>query len=361
MNAKQKRSLQKIIPFGIISMLFSLLYTLIEKGILGESSFYPSTTNHYSFSRNLLVTAIASLIFGLSMGWIEISYLSKLFKKRRFLVKILLKTSIYLFSMISFLLITSMVNNMIDLNVGITNGKLWESIGNFFFNWAFWSIEIYICCLIIISLLYAEFTDYLGVEVVKNFFTGKYQKSREEKRAFMFLDMKSSTTIAENLGHVKYFDLLRDYYDDLSDPILESNGIIYQYVGDEVVVSWKLEAGKTIENCLRCFDAMKNKLTSRSDYYQMKYGEFPSFKAGIHCGRVATGEIGRIKKDITFTGDVLNTTARIQGLCNSLSQDMLLSKSAIENMPSELQANFQSLGDFELKGKLKKIELFKRK
>ena len=46
----------------------------------------------------------------------------------------------------------------------------------------------------------------------------------------MFLDMRSSTTIAENLGHVKYFEMLREYYSDLSDPIIKYSGEIYQYV-----------------------------------------------------------------------------------------------------------------------------------
>ena len=73
----------------------------------------------------------------------------------------------------------------------------------------------------------------------------------------MFLDMKSSTTIAESLGHVKYFEMLKEYYSDLSDPIIKYSGEIYQYVGDEIVVSWKLKNGLQNNNCIQCFFAMK--------------------------------------------------------------------------------------------------------
>lgn len=56
------------------------------------------------------------------------------------------------------------------------------------------------------------------------------------------------------------------------------------------------------------------------------YGLVPEFKAGIHCGKVTTGEIGVIKKEILFTGDVLNTSARIQGNCNPLGVNILISE-----------------------------------
>ena len=60
---------------------------------------------------------------------------------------------------------------------------------------------------------------------------------------------------------------------------------------------------------------MKRELKQKSKLYQDRFGLVPSFKAGIHIGKVTTGEIGKIKRDIIFTGDVLNTAARIQGLC----------------------------------------------
>ena len=62
------------------------------------------------------------------------------------------------------------------------------------------------------------------------FLIGKYHKPIQEDRIFMFLDMKSSTTIAEKIGHVKYFEMLREYYSDLSNPIVQYHGEVYQYV-----------------------------------------------------------------------------------------------------------------------------------
>src|SRR4030095_2713370 len=133
-----------------------------------------------------------------------------------------------------------------------------------------------------------------------------------EERIFMFLDMRSSTTIAENIGHVKFFQMLSECYSDLSEPITMHSGEIYQYVGDEVIVSWKLKKGLKNNNCIQCFFAMKAVIKKQIEKYNEKFGVLPEFKAGFHFGKMITGEIGVIKKEIDFTGDVLNTTARIQ-------------------------------------------------
>src|SRR5690606_6636491 len=76
-----------------------------------------------------------------------------------------------------------------------------------------------------------------GNAFVGNFIQGRYNMPRAERNIFMFLDINSSTTIAEELGDDRYHGLLRDFFPDIADPILESEGAIYQYVGDEVIVA----------------------------------------------------------------------------------------------------------------------------
>ena len=228
----------------------------------------------------------------------------------------------------------------------------------FLSNFAFWSVELYIAAIIGVSLFYAEVSENLGQEVLSNFFTGKYHKPIVEERIFMFLDMKSSTTIAEKLGHVKYFEMLNAYYADLSDPVIQYSGEIYQYVGDEMIVSWKLKAGLANQNCLRCFFAMKEALGNQSAKYRANFDVLPTFKAGFHYGEVTTGEIGVIKKEIIFTGDVLNTTARIQGLCNTYGVDLLISGPLFKQLNLDSEFQVEALGKSELRGRDEKVELF---
>ena len=69
----------------------------------------------------------------------------------------------------------------------------------------------------------------------------------------MSLDVTSSTTIAERMGHTLCFEFIKEFIADVTDPIIDNKGEVYQYVGDEVVVSWKVGNSKANANCVRCF------------------------------------------------------------------------------------------------------------
>ena len=103
---------------------------------------------------------------------------------------------------------------------------------------------------------------------------------------------------------------------------------------------------------------MKAAIRKQASKYNSKFSLLPEFKAGFHFGKVTTGEIGVIKKNIIFTGDVLNTTARIQGLCNIYKVDILISGDLIKELDIHSQFQFKTLGENELRGRDEKIELF---
>ncbi len=206
-------------------------------------------------------------------------------------------------------------------------------------------------------LFFSEVSDNLGQGVLKNFLIGRYHQAREEERIFMFLDMKSATTIAEKLGHVRYYQLLNEYYADITEAIIQTSGQIYQYVGDEVVVSWKLKDGIKGNNCLRCFFTIKDIFSDRSEEYIREFGLVPGFKAGIHYGKVTTGEIGVVKKEIIFTGDVSNTTARIQSICNAHGVDILISNDLFFKLNTGDEYTLKEIEKCELKGKDKKVDI----
>jgi len=358
LTPKTKNNISRIIPFGVIWLIFSIAYTLIERGLLGDLNHYASTGNPYNFSRNIIITPISALIAGLLIGTIEILYCNKLFMQKSFTKKIVYKSIIYIAIILSFLIILTVIANSIELQTAAFNKQVWENVWVFFSSYAFFSVVVYMATIIVVSQFYMEVSENIGHGVLANFFTGKYHRPTEEERIYMFLDMKSSTTIAESLGHVKYFEMLREYYADLSDPIINYSGEIYQYVGDEIVVSWKLKNGLQNNNCIQCFFAMKAVIKKQTGKYNENFGLLPEFKAGFHLGKVTTGEIGVIKKEIIFTGDVLNTTSRIQGLCNMYKVDILISDDLRKRLTLNSQFEIETLGENELKGRDEKIELF---
>lgn len=358
LSPKFKKNLYKIIPFGIIWLLFGICYTLLEKGLLGDLTYYPSTGNPYDFGGNTVAFIAIVLVSGLLIGTFEVFYFNQLFSKKSFSKKIAYKSLVYVLVIIIFLLVNTVVSNAYMLNLSVFNKEVWSNVWTFFVSFAFLSVIVYITLIIGFTLFFSELADNLGVAVFYNYFFGKYHSPIEEERVFMFLDMKSSTTIAENLGHVKYFELLKEYYSEFSDPIINNGGEIYQYVGDEIIVSWKLKNGLKNNGCLQCFFDMKKSMNKESKKYDVKFGVLPSFKAGLHVGKVTTGEIGGLKKEIIFTGDVLNTTARIQSLCNIHNVDILISSQLRTLLSNGSEFKFQSFGKNEIKGRKEQVELF---
>ena len=211
--------------------------------------------------------------------------------------------------------------------------------------------------IMLLTLFFLQVSDKFGPGILSKFLRGKYHQPREEARIFMFLDMKSSTSHAEQLGHEKYFNLLSDVFSDITGSILNNGGEIYQYVGDEIVVSWSLNKGISNANCLHCFDAIQKKLDELASTYMKKYGVSPEFKAGLHHGMVTAGEVGSIKRDIVFSGDVLNTTSRIQEQCNNYQVKCLISKQTLDLIKDQNTFEPIHLGNIKLRGKEELIEL----
>jgi adenylate cyclase len=180
--------------------------------------------------------------------------------------------------------------------------------------------------------------------------SGKYQIPREETRTFMFLDLNASTAMAERLGDKQYHLLLREFFADITQPILNNKGSIYQYVGDEVVIAWGNQASAN-NNCVQCFFDIRQTIADKAESYQARFGVVPSFKAGIHCGNVVAGEVGIIKRDITYSGDVLNTTSRIQGMCKQFNTDLIVSHDVAQTLNLFNKYQLMPLGHIKLRGK----------
>lgn len=352
-----KRYFKQILSFGCIWLFFGLTYVMLEYGILGEVTLYPATGNKYSLSNSIIMVSIGSFLMGIIQGIVEILWLKKYFTRKSFLIKILVKSIFYLFFVVTFLIVLTLINNSYLYKKPILDPIVIDSLLIFMSKFSFWSVILYTGMILDIALFYSEIKDYLGSNVIFNYL-GKYHTPKQEKRIFMFLDMKSSTTIAEAIGHERYFELLKTYYADMTNAILETSGEVYQYVGDEIVVTWKEKKGIDKNNCIHCFIKISDTINKNKDRYMKQFGLVPEFKAGFHIGEVTAGEIGIIKKDIIYTGDVLNTTARIQSECNTYNSKTLISEKLYDTLSEEPSYSFIKIDKLLLEGKKEQIQLY---
>jgi adenylate cyclase len=310
---------------------------------IATSIFYQRLNDGYIDS----ISVVVGLFLGLNFGILELFFLKKL----NFLLK---KFPFYLVAIIKVVLYTSIAFfsfNFLGLIFGLFQGKNLEE-----FYASLLTIErmtqiMTALVMYSIIILFLQISRLLGEGVLFKFLYGKYHKPVEEERIFMFLDIKSSTTIAEKIGHKKFYSFLNSFFYDISEPVLLTKAEIYQYVGDEIVFNWTIKNGVKDANCLRIFFLIKKKIEENRDKYLSDYGVIPEFKAGVHFGMVTIGQIGNLKREIVFNGDVLNTTSRIQELCNTYHHDLLISRPLLTLLNLSGNYDQEYLGKIKLKGK----------
>jgi len=169
--------------------------------------------------------------------------------------------------------------------------------------------------------------------------------------------LKSTTLLAETLGHLKYSLLIQDCFYDLNEIAAKHEAQIYQYIGDEAVLSWPYEKGVAHSSCIDLFFAFQQKVQSKASYYHKKYNILPEFKAGLHGGALMVTEVGVVKKELAYHGDVINTAARIQAQCNANNVPILISERLLADLDLGKKYISRFIGKVLLKGKGARVNI----
>ena len=191
----------------------------------------------------------------------------------------------------------------------------------------------------------------IGTNVLRYFVAGVYHRPKLEERVFLFIDLDGSTKLGEQLGSARYFELLRRFVDDLTTPILDARGEIYQYAGDEIVVTWDLANGVHDANCVRCFFGMRETIARAASRYRREFGVAPHFRGGVHGGTVTAGELGDLRQQIVFVGDILNTAARLEQYAKRMALDLVISSALLERVVLPPGITARPCGALDLRGK----------
>jgi adenylate cyclase len=352
-SAINKYRYKLILVIALVWTFLDTMYTVIRFNFLDiQSRFY---FFEYQDFKPILLREVIIFFFSAIIGYVVVLNFKRNIRNLPLWFNFLSKTFILIF-------LAFFMNFLIHISYSLIISKLslhyaWKDFLNDTFN-SYWLLEKLPSWLLIFFLtqLFIEIIEKYSPGIFFDVFLGKYVHPRVEKRIVMFIDLKDSTPTAEKLGNKEYFRFIRDFIYFISIALIEYNGRIYQYVGDEIVVSWPYNA----VNSKRCMDSLieaRKLLQKNGERFRRKYDITPEFRVGIHAGEVTIGEIGLIKKDLAMSGDTMNTTARIRSACSELKQKFIVSKDFIDAIDlKEWQS--ESLGIVDLKGKDKGIELF---
>jgi adenylate cyclase len=180
----------------------------------------------------------------------------------------------------------------------------------------------------------------LGFRMVLRLVTGRYVRPRRELRAFLLIDMKNSTGVAERLGAVRFHELLNDFFRDIAEAALECGAEIHKYVGDEAILTWPVDRTRLEEEVLACPFVVRDYIAANAVQYHRRFGLVPEFRASLHCGEIVAGQIGDVRAEIAYVGDTLNVAARLLEATKRVDRDVLISSDLLTRttLPSGIVA-----------------------
>lgn len=350
MSLKIREWLITIVVFIIALYLFTLF------SYFGVENFIQQGAIKDYFNSNIwhLEVVIAGIVLGTLFILIDQLTEKKIFRRRSFGFNIILKSVLYFLALViactliyhSFAFFELVTEEQLDLMQSLLNTKF------------LLSGLIYYAAFIVLLNFTLYINKKLGPGSLIDLLTGKYYQPKNEELVFLFLDLKGSTRIAEKLDHNDYSRFIKECIHELTPVVQKYKARIYQYVGDEVVLYWTINDGLKQLNCINLFFDFIEVLGKRQDYFNEKYGEVPQFKAGMAAGIVTLTEIGDIKREIAFHGDVLNTAARLEKKCNEFNEKLIVSQQVVDQISPISNFRFKFLSDLALKGKSENIGFY---
>jgi adenylate cyclase len=343
--------LGKQIIFWFFATLLLGIIIYLQSLVISEIYPLPRLTR---FSIILVVAITFGFLLGTVLGLCDY-FLDKGFYKKKSLGKIIiLKTGISFILLSALILIIRYI--ILPFALGNFFNTSWKQNENLW-HLIFSMLAVYYSFMSLLISFINQVNKKYGPGILIPLLLGKYRRPREEVRVFIFMDLNGSTTIAEKLGHIKYSAFIRDSFLDIDFVVTSFPAQIYQYVGDEIVLTWPFHNSKSDLSCLSFFFACENRFQSREEYYLKHYGVVPAFKAGVHLGKVTAVEIGDIKREIAYHGDTMNTTARILSLCNEYQKKILVSNTVLLYCENDGRYIIERLGKIKLRGKMEEVEI----
>jgi adenylate cyclase len=162
--------------------------------------------------------------------------------------------------------------------------------------------------------------NYCGVCVS---WLGQRHGGAEIELSFLFADVRGSTGLGERLSPKEFSELLNRFYDVAARAVIEHDGLVDKYVGDEIVAFFP--PSFAADHAAAAIGAARAILDRTG--HQSAGGPWAPIGAGVHTGVAFVGSVGEGDvTDFTALGDTVNTTARLASA--AAAGEILVSRAA---------------------------------
>ena len=197
---------------------------------------------------------------------------------------------------------------------------------------------------VIFRFLYAEhdkrflrqaFSTYLSKDIVDDLVNHPESLAlggSEKNVTALFSDIKSFSTLSEQLSAPQLVSILNEYLTTMSDVILENQGTIDKYIGDAIVSFFGAPMDVPDHAFRACASAVRMKqMEQKLNQQLVADGTLPMpilTRIGVNTGKMVIGNMGTDKKmNYTMMGNNVNIAARLEGVNKAYSSWVLVSES----------------------------------
>jgi len=210
------------------------------------------------------------------------------------------------------------------------------------------------------ELIRETFGKYVDSRIRDEILKGEIPLDGELKNAtILFADLRNFTPLVAVTPPKELIYVLNAYFNEMAQAIKENNGLILQFIGDEVEAVF----GAPVTQPDHESAAIKTALTMRIRMEQLNRhfsnkGISPiAHGVGIHTGSVLAANIGSSERSAySLIGDTVNMASRIQGLTKEFKTDILVSE-RLQSILGNLY-DFRSMPEVKIKGKPDPIRVF---
>ncbi|MCA9187004.1 MAG: adenylate/guanylate cyclase domain-containing protein, partial [Planctomycetales bacterium] len=156
-----------------------------------------------------------------------------------------------------------------------------------------------------------------------------FLKGRNCDVSILFCDIRRFSEISERIGPEETVLWINSVMDALSECVLQHNGVLVDYIGDELFAMWGAPDEQPNHAVLACRAAlsMLDKLPRLNELWSERIGGPLDIGIGINSGQAQVGNIGsNVKFKYGPLGNSVNIASRIQNATKQLQATALVSE-----------------------------------
>jgi adenylate cyclase len=185
------------------------------------------------------------------------------------------------------------------------------------------------------------------------------EEGTQTEISVLFCDIRGYSRISRRLGPANTIEWVSSVMEELTDCILRANGVLVDFIGDELMAMWGAPANQPNHADLACGTALEMFacLPSLNQRWKQQLGESMSFGIGINSGIAWVGNSGtRRKFKYGPSGDTVNVGSRVQGTTKYLKAPLVVARSTHDKLTGTFES--RRLGSVRVVNISEPVELF---